>query len=142
MRHRALAVLSSLVVIGAGLGWFAGGAAASNTPGYKCPRGALCVYPRGDSWSSGPEKGGIYTTYGVHNLHGQYGIHLVYNNQYAVHGVAAGYSLCFGYNGTGTSDGSFTTKNPRINGVYITPVNSITLWLDTSGYARLKHCSE
>lgn len=111
-------------------------------PGHGCPYGAVCVYPRGFSFKPGPEKkNGIFYSYGAHNLHGQYGYHLVYNNQYNVNGVPAGLTLCMGYNGKGSEyAGAIMNDRGWWAPVNLTRVNSITLWLYNLEYYRYVNC--
>ena len=110
------------------------------TPGHGCPPGALCIYPTSDDFRTGPEAGGMFFSYGAHNLHGQYGRHLVYNNQYPVNGVDAGASFCEKYNGTG---GAYEEMpNPgAYSPVWLTPVNSVTLWLYEYQYDNAFECT-
>ena len=148
MTQVKLAGLALIVGLTATVGLFVGGASArplpkiKGKPGHGCPYGAVCVYPRGFSFKPGPEKkNGIFYSYGAHNLHHQYGYHLVYNNQYNVNGVAAGVTLCMGYNGKGSEFGG-----PIMNDrgwwapVDLTRVNSITLWLYNLTYYRFVNC--
>jgi hypothetical protein len=80
--------------------------AASTTPAeaagatYGCPSGAVCVYPRNAPFTAGPERGGIYYSYGNHNFVNELGYHRIFNNQYG----GAGFKICLGYNGRGCSD--------------------------------------
>lgn len=135
------------LVVGAVLaaGPLAGGASAvTGTPGKGCPYGAFCIYPgaatqQAASFSAGPEKNGIFYAYGAHNLTGQYRYHAVYNNQYKVNGVVAGVTFCTGYNGKGQTDG-YLVSPKAYSVVYMTPVNSITLWLYTASYTSLLEC--
>ena len=75
--------------------------AASGTV-HGCPRGAVCLYPQDKGWNGDhPQAGGVFYSYGPHNLKGQHGNHYVLNNETSTHpdlSVAAG---CTGYNGTG-----------------------------------------
>ena len=148
MRQVKLAGLALIVGLTATVGLSVDGASAKRLPkikgkpGHDCPYGAVCVYPRGFSFKPGPEKkNGIFYSYGAHNLHHQYGYHLVYNNQYNVNGVAAGVTLCMGYNGKGSEFGG-----PIMNDrgwwapVNLTRVNSITLWLYNLRYYRYVNC--
>lgn len=107
-----------------------GAAASANAQSVLgCPRGAVCVYPEGRSLSTlkkGPEPHEIYYSYGPHNLRGQYGFHVIVNNQYG----GAGLTLCGGYNGTGgLHDVRSQVFSQLAIGVDLTPVNSITLWI-------------
>ena len=83
----------------------------------------------------------ILYSYGAHNLRRQYGYHLVYNNRYNVNGVAAGVTLCMGYNRKGSEFGG-----PLMNArgwwapVNLTRVNSIPLWLYNRRYYRFVNC--
>lgn len=115
-------------------------AKATGSPGYRCPRGAFCIYPGSKTWKTGPEKHGVYYAYGAHNLHNQYGAHLVYNNQYKVNGVVAGVTFCTGYNGTGQTDGYIVKDHVPAIVDNITPVNSITLWLYEYRFTRALEC--
>lgn len=130
-----LALIAGAVIGGGAL---AGTASARITgkAGYHCPPGAFCIYPTRSTWKTGPEKHGVYYSYGAHNLHSQYGYHLVYNNQYPVGGVNAGVSFCAGYNGGGgVTDGQLVNEHWAAM-VNLTPVNSITLWLYRYSYTR------
>ena len=95
-------------------------AAAAGTK-YGCPYGAVCIYPRNAPLTAGPQPGGIYYSYGAHNLSNQYGYHRIYNNQYG----GAGFQICLQYNGRGCS----TVQ--RATGGYepydLTGINSIVL---------------
>lgn len=96
--------------------------------GHGCPYGAFCIYPHRWTWKTGPEKHGVYWSYGAHNLHHQYGWHLVYNHQYRDGGYPAGANLCFGWNGKGGAYGGPITKPRWAAVVYLTNVNSVTLF--------------
>lgn len=100
----------------------------SGTAGHKCPYGAFCIYPKRWTWKTGPEKHGVFYRYGAHNLHGQYGWHLIYNNQYRDGGFNAGANLCLGYNGRGGEDMGPLTRERWAAMAYLTPVNSVTLF--------------
>jgi len=88
---------------------------------YGCPYGAVCIYPQNAELTAGPEAGGIFYSYGPHNLVNQFGRHLFYNNQYG----GAGFKVCTGYNGVNCSPVA------RATGPYtfydLTPINSIVL---------------
>ncbi|MEP6649827.1 MAG: hypothetical protein ABJA74_07915 [Lapillicoccus sp.] len=88
---------------------------------YGCPYGAVCIYPQNADFTAGPEAGGIYYSYGPHNLVNQFGLHHFYNNQYG----GAGFKVCAGYNGVNCSGVA------RATGGYafydLTPINSIVL---------------
>lgn len=127
------------------------GAALSSEPAqaasgsvHGCPRGAVCIYPKDNGWNGNhPESGGVFWSYGPHNLSGQYGDHYVLNNQTKTQplSVAAG---CTGYNGTGkqsswkfllfpwisSSPEYRTTAKERGDSwqdLNLTPVNSVVL---------------
>lgn len=87
-----------------------------------CPYGAVCVYPEGKSWyESGPERNGIYWSYGAHNLSNQLGWHWILNNQWG----SAWEFQCYGYNGTGgIANGEAAGLGANVN---LTRVNSIVL---------------
>ncbi|HEY2769800.1 MAG TPA: hypothetical protein VGI87_04500 [Solirubrobacteraceae bacterium] len=108
-------------------------------PGKGCPYGAFCIYPKRLTWRTGPEKHGIYYSYGAHNLRHQLGEHLVYNNQYPVNGRNAGVSFCFGYNGRGGRDTMLMNEHWAAM-VDLTPVNSITLWVYESTFTKPWAC--
>jgi hypothetical protein len=108
-------------------------------PGKGCPSGAFCIYPKQWTWRTGPEKHGIYYSYGAHNLHHQFGEHLVYNNQYPVNGRNAGVSFCFGSGGRGGQDGMLNKEHWAAM-VNLTPVNSITLWVWESTFTKQLNC--
>ena len=96
--------------------------AATSSGSYDgCPYGAACIY-KSSTPGSGIESGGIYYSYGAHNLSGQYGYHYVVNNQYGGAWVA----LCKGYNGTGGWL-DVIYRAPAGGNFYLTPVNSIEL---------------
>lgn len=100
----------------------AGSASASGS--YDgCPYGAVCIYNNG-SPDSGIESGGIYWSYGAHNLSNQYGNHYVVNNQYG----GAWVEMCTGYNGTGDGN-EIIYGEPYGDSIDLTPINSI--WLGT-----------
>ncbi len=93
--------------------------------------------------SRAPTAFGILFSYGAHNLHSQYGYHLVYNNQYNVNGVAAGLTLCMGYNGHGSMfAGAIMNRRGWLAPVDLPRVNSITLWLYSRAYYRYVNCGE
>lgn len=134
------AILAVMVAAAVSVGVLVGAsAAAAQYPAramYHCPYGAFCIYPRVHKSPPGgrppvrerPELGGVYSTYGYHNLRGQYGWHWVFNNQYGGGGV----SFCRGYNGT---RGQIQGMRSRSWGlIYMSPVNSVTLWLYSWGF--------
>lgn len=139
------ALMAGTIIASGGLASSASAARITGRPGHGCPRGAFCIYPGMKTWRTGPERHGIYYSYGAHNLHHQLGWHLVYNNQYPVNGVSAGVSLCRGFNGrrgwtsqisvpTSQSAAPYMTEDQAAGFANLTPVNSITLWLfDLSG---------
>lgn len=133
MRRIQVGALALLVGAMIAAGPLAGGASAgiTGTPGHGCPYGAVCVYPTGTTFNTGPETtNGIFYSYGAHNLHSQYGYHLVYNNQYNERGLVAGLTFCRAYNGWGGMvSGAVMNHRGWWAPVYLTPVNSITLWL-------------
>lgn len=116
--------LLAAVVLALGLAATSGGQAeaASTVRSYQgCPAGYVCIYPRDKGWNGGhPEAGGLFYSYGAHNLSNQYGNHYIFNNQY---------------------DEALVTLDERPNGVdhaylisagtaavyNLTPINSITL---------------
>jgi hypothetical protein len=116
-----LAGLTTVVLTGAVLA--AAGPAEAASTFHGCPAGAVCVY-NGASLSSGVESGGMYWSYGAHNLHNQFGDHAVINNQTG----GAWLTFCGGGNGTGPWLGSEApnTAYPPYD-VDLTPVNSIIL---------------
>jgi hypothetical protein len=93
-------------VTSAAFALLAGGASVVATPAgaagpsvLGCPYGAVCVYPQGTGYNGGhPEAGGVYFSYGAHDLHNQFGRHAIVNNQYN----GAGFRLCTAYGGGGT----------------------------------------
>lgn len=134
MRTTIICTLIAATVIASGA--LAGSASARITgrPGHGCPYGAFCIYPGMKTWRTGPERHGIYYSYGAHNLHHQFGWHLIYNNQYKVDGIRAGVSFCRGRNGRhGWADGPLM-KDHWAAAVNLTPVNSVTLWLYDSDF--------
>lgn len=90
---------------------------------YGCPYGAVCIYNTADP-NSGIEDGGIYWSYGAHNLSNQFGHHYMVNNQYG----GAWVELCTGYDGTGRGT-TIILGNPWGDSEYedLTPINSIVL---------------
>lgn len=103
--------------------------AIAGKAGHGCPYGAFCIYPKQWTWKTGPEKhGGVFYRYGAHNIHGQYGWHLIYNNQYRDGGYNAGANLCLGRDGKGGEDGGPLTHGHWAAMAYLTPVNSVTLF--------------
>lgn len=120
-----------------------GVAQAASGSVHGCPRGAVCIYPKNKGWNGNhPESGGVFWSYGPHNLSGQYDDHYVLNNQTETHpdlSMAAG---CTGYNGTGKLSSSKFLLLPWISSQYrttadergyswqnlnLTPVNSVVL---------------
>jgi len=97
------------------------GTASASGSYYGCPYGAVCIYNNGDP-NSGIESGGIYWSYGAHNLSNQYGYHYVVNNQYG----GAWVETCTGYNGTGDGE-TIIYGEPYGDSLYLTPINSIVL---------------
>ncbi|GAB3930613.1 hypothetical protein GCM10011575_47730 [Microlunatus endophyticus] len=101
MYRGCLAVAATLLAI-VGIAVSSGSAQAASGTVHGCPRGAVCIYPQNKGWNGGhPESGGVFYSYGPHNLSGQHGNHYVLNNQtdtYPNMSLAAG---CTGYNGTG-----------------------------------------
>jgi phospholipase A2-like protein len=106
----------------------AGGASVAATPAgatgpslHGCPYGAVCVYPQNRGLNGGhPEPGGVYFSYGAHNLRNQLGNHTVVNNQYA----GAVYRLCFGYGGS--QCGRLVPPGRTVT-YDLSPINSIVL---------------
>lgn len=151
MRKGTLGAFALTVGMMVGCGSLAGGASArvpvpprpeeiTGVPGHGCPYGAVCIYPRARTFKTGPEKNGIFYSYGAHNLHHQFRYHLVYNNQYNVSGVDAGFSLCLGHNGHGGWFNMIRGMRGWWAPMYLTNVNSITLWLYNFRYYRLANC--
>lgn len=101
----------------------AGPASAAPDAGsyYGCPYGAACIYNTSDP-NSGIESGGIYWSYGAHNLSNQFGDHYVVNNQYG----GAWVELCTGYNGTGDGD-AIIYGEPYGDSFGLGPINSLVL---------------
>ncbi|UIJ34318.1 hypothetical protein [Allobranchiibius sp. GilTou73] len=86
-----------------------------------CPYGAVCIYPQNAGWNGGhPEAGGVYWSYGAHNLSNQYGNHYVFNNQYG----GARMAFNYGYNGTHRRS---TMNAYTYVDLDLYPINSITL---------------
>jgi hypothetical protein len=116
--------LLAAVVLALGVAAASGGHAEAAVPGRSfqgCPSGYVCIYPRDQGWNGGhPEVGGLFYSYGAHNLSNQYGNHYIFNNQYGE---------------------ALVTLDQRPNGVdhaylipagtaavyNLTPINSITL---------------
>jgi hypothetical protein len=114
---RALTVVAAVTLVAA---ISAPSAEAAGTK-YGCPYGAVCIYPQNAELTAGPEPGGIYYSYGPHNLVNQYGYHIIYNNQYG----GAGFKVCLDYNGGRCSGVARATgPYPPYN---LTPINSIVL---------------
>ncbi|MFG2138891.1 hypothetical protein [Streptomyces sp. NPDC048650] len=87
---------------------------------HGCPSGAFCIYPQNAGWNN-DRPSNTYYSYGAHNLSGQVGNHMIFNNQTG----GAWVRTCTGYNGTGDCQGwmaagqSFTKD--------LTPINSVLL---------------
>ncbi|MFD9002367.1 hypothetical protein ACFV0T_15545 [Streptomyces sp. NPDC059582] len=118
---KAAAVVMTTIAAGA---LIAAGPARADGTFHGCPSGAVCVY-NGASVDSGIEPGGIYWSYGPHNLSNQFGVHAVINNQTG----GAWMRLCAGYNGGGSLiiAESPNTSYPSSWAQDLTPVNSIVL---------------
>ena len=106
----------------------AGGASVMATPAsaagpsvHGCPYGAVCIYPTGGSPAGRPEPGGVYFSYGAHNLRNQFGYHTIVNNQYG----GARYELCTRYAGFGSC--TKPVSPGRTVSYNLTPYNSIVL---------------
>jgi hypothetical protein len=121
--RKATAITSAVVAL------LAGGASVVATPAsaagprlHGCPYGAVCIYPEGRGLNDDrPEPGGIYFSYGAHNLRNQLHSHTIVNNQYG----GARYALCTRYGGFG-----WCTKlvaPGRADPYDLTPYNSIVL---------------
>ncbi|MEU6851737.1 hypothetical protein ABZ901_17655 [Actinacidiphila alni] len=112
----ALAIVTAAV---AALG--TSGAHAADGTVHGCPSGAVCIYPEGASILTSTPTDFFYS-YGAHNLHNQFGVHDVFNNQYGSLNATA--QLCTGYNGVNC----VTTIGLHGNGMFdLTPINSIVL---------------
>lgn len=109
-----------VMIVGLVLALTAGPASAAGSY-YGCPYGAVCIYNTSDP-RSGIERGGIYWSYGAHNLSNQFGYHYVVNNQYG----GAWVETCTGYNGTGNGE-TIIFAAPYGDSLYLTPINSIVL---------------
>lgn len=89
---------------------------------HGCPGGGVCIYPTKGGLKVGPERGGIFFSYGAHNLTEQLGNHIIVNNQYD----GAGFRMCYGYGGrdcfvSSRHRGDFITTN-------LTEVNAFKLF--------------
>lgn len=116
-RTCATLVAAWVAVLGLGLASASVAAAASSSHG--CPHGDVCVYPHA-SWNDNHPSLRFFH-YGPHNLHDQFGIHRVFNNQWS----DADVWLCKGYNGYGGFTEGF--NSPQWDDVNLGPVNSIQL---------------
>lgn len=136
-RFKRLAGALALAVCTTGLTAAVATPAFASAKVHGCPSGAVCVYPRNAGWNGGhPERGGVYFSYGAHNLHDQLGYHYVLNNQYIDN--RSGWpmvSLMTGYNGSGKAsdvldpvDGIGLRKNGSWVNFNLTPINSLYLW--------------
>ncbi len=112
-----------IMVVGLLLAATAAPASAAGPSYYGCPYGAVCIY-NGSTPSTGIERGGVYWSYGPHNLSNQFGYHYVVNNQYG----GAWVETCTGYNGTGDGE-TIIFAAPYGDSLYLTPINSIVLGL-------------
>lgn len=117
------------------------GAVAATTPAqaagasvHGCPSGAVCIYPQNAGWN-GNKPSVEYWSYGVHNLSGQIGNHVVLNNQYPDGTGWAMVALFTGYNATGTCKYEYSPydEQPQEGAswatVNLTPINSISMWV-------------
>ena len=121
--RKATAITSAAVaLLAGGAGVLATSASAAGPSLHGCPFGAVCIYPQGKSVNGGrPEAGGVYFSYGAHNLSNQFGNHTIVNNQYG----GAGYQLRTGYGGSGSGTETIRTVGNRSHN--LTPINSIVL---------------
>lgn len=119
---RCLGKLMAALPLIAGAALFSAAPNASAAGTYKgCPYGAVCIYPQNAGWNGGhPERGGVYFSYGAHNLSNQFGNHYVFNNQYG----GASVTLNKGYNGRSPY---FDINQFTYCPCNLTPTNSITL---------------
>ncbi|MFJ6746735.1 MULTISPECIES: hypothetical protein [unclassified Streptomyces] len=85
---------------------------------HGCPSGYVCLYPNG-SWN-GDRPIYKWTTYGAHNISGQYGTKRFFNNQTG--GAIA--RNCTGSNGTGCQGAQRAGTYADYN---YTPYNSVLL---------------
>jgi hypothetical protein len=140
-RFRRLQALGVMTLLTAALGLFgAGPTQAATTTIHGCPRGAVCIYPRGAGWNGGKPSIKLWS-YGPHNLSNQYGHHYVLNNQYDYHPSGGGWAAAMaggytGYDATGTLSWTLINYIHRGAGGYaawanpdLTPINSINLWI-------------
>jgi hypothetical protein len=118
---RKLIKAMTAVAFAAGVAVTAGATDAQAAGGtYEgCPYTAVCVYPQDAGWNGG-NPSLIFYSYGAHNLSGQYGNHILFNNQSG--GATA--QTCTGYDGVGCQGylkaNTYMTKD-------LTPINSIKL---------------
>lgn len=98
------------------------GAQAAQAAGtvHGCPSGAFCIYPQDAGWN-GDRPSHAFYSYGAHNLSGQVGNHIIFNNQTG----GAWARTCTGYNGTGDCQGWMAPGDNFVKD--LTPINSILL---------------
>lgn len=123
---RALRVVARTAAVGAvaagsAIGTMGAASADQPRPGKPfngCPSGAVCVYSEDGWYNADPEH--IYTAYGAHELHNEFGGHYVFNNQHS----QATFTLCADKQGK-------DCRPPWESGhallADLTPVNSIKL---------------
>lgn len=121
MSRMIKSVVTMLMMVSAAMGIAATSAdpaEADTRKKFGCPAGYVCLYTMAGWSEDKPKK--KYFTYGAHNFSGQYGEHLVFNNQWG--GAKA--TLNKGYNGR-NPDLTVVQEDWEI--VNMTPINSITL---------------
>lgn len=102
----------------------AGGAHASDSPSAEgspnngCPYGAVCIYTPEGNANGTPEH--IYWSYGIHQLHNEFGRHFVSNNQ---SGGANVLSL-------GSGDIYFDLTAGTGTWINLTPIDGLYLYAD------------
>ena len=89
---KAASVLVSLSATFAGLASTAAPAQADTTAHRGCVAGAVCIYTLNGWDGEAPEH--IYYSYGYHVLHNEFGLRLVFNNQYATSAGRPGAYIC------------------------------------------------
>jgi hypothetical protein len=118
---KATAITCAIALLAGSASMVATPASAAGPSLYGCPYGAVCIYPQNKGLNGGhPEAGGVYFSYGAHNLRNQFGNHTIVNNQYG----GARYVLCTGYGGSGSCTKSVPPGRAEYN---LTPINSIVL---------------
>ena len=120
MKLRSVPAVAAAVLIAAGV---SAAPAQADTPSRAgCPGGAVCMYEGNGYANNTPEH--IWTSYGFHPLHNEYGTRIVLNNQYQTSAGRAGAYMCRSWDPSSCNNviemGFFTY-------VYIDPINYVRL---------------